>query len=370
MMQRSGSLGRRTGARSLRWRLAISIFLASAMLMSGLSAASGQASDQYQNNAAREARPSPSDEAENEAELEQALDEFISERNEVICPSVNEGEVTLSGPNIVCYAQIYALNDTSREIRQGDPIEDGCSFREPRPAPGTAEVEIVYDPDTCRKIVEIGTPASDFDAAFPTDAGEPSSSIANSGTTEESGTTSDSVTTAALQRKWVYAWSWFDEPARWAPFLDCDVEEGVLDGCVLPPVNTVYNYIDSVPDGDCVLAPGHTAYWERELTWLAATGWFVREQDHETPPSTVTCPRDQLKNSSHVHFENRGFCFGILSVLGLTETHTHYEPNAVDIHADGTRHITQELRKRGGCSQLLRSGKKADRGAGQNRRFN
>lgn len=301
---------------------------------------------------------------------EEALADFIDRRNEALCPLVNEGEVTLSGPNIVCYGQTYDLVDATREIRQGAPIQEGCSFRGPSPAAGAVQIEIVYDPDTCRQIVEIGTPASEADFEFGASPTEESSSA--SGEALGEGVGDVGLAAVALQRKWRYAWSWYDEPARWA--FGCDVEEGFADGCILPPVNRVYNYIDSVPDGSCVTAPGTTGWWERELTWLVATGWFIAEQSHETPPELITCPEDQLRNASNVHFKNATFCAAILglppALFGeLLATHTRYEPNAVDIHADGTRHVTQVLSKSGGCNQLLREGRKSPQGDGQNRRF-
>src|SRR5205823_12800952 len=72
---------------------------------------------------------------------------------------------TLAGPNVIDYSQgyqQYPLANDHQELRQGTALpEGGCQFSgtsvfKPGAVPIT-EVELAYDPDTCRDIVDVGT---------------------------------------------------------------------------------------------------------------------------------------------------------------------------------------------------------------------
>lgn len=316
-------------------------------------------------------------------EIERAIDEalsaYISARNEQLCPTVNEESPTLDGPDVVCYGQPYISNVESRYIQHGWPIDHGCAFTSLMPPHGMLAIEVVYDRTGCTRIIEVGVPAFDPTLTFaaPENGSVGSVTSGSSASSDANGFSQDSGDSGSVQssnlRLWRYSWSWFDEPARWV--FDGDVEAGAGDGCLLPPVNAVYHYIDSIPDGTCVVTPGTKAHWERELTWLTLTGWSIVSQSHQNPPPLIHCPTNRLDNLSHVHFRNRGFCASFLGIIFLPilptvfETHTRYEPNRVTIFASGQRSVGAQVSKSGGCHELLREGGKAPQGTGQNRRF-
>jgi hypothetical protein len=78
---------------------------------------------------------------------------------------------TLEGPNVVRYEpplyQRVEFEESYRIIRQGERRPDGsCTFErsttlrptDPPRKQVVIEVELAFDPDTCRSLVEIGTP--------------------------------------------------------------------------------------------------------------------------------------------------------------------------------------------------------------------
>lgn len=71
---------------------------------------------------------------------------------------------TLEGPNVVHYPLgPYAFTSARKELRQGFRAGDGCGMESTstlRPGdPPVQEIVIAEDPDTCRFLVLIGTPA-------------------------------------------------------------------------------------------------------------------------------------------------------------------------------------------------------------------
>ncbi len=72
----------------------------------------------------------------------------------------SDQESTLEGPNVIKYDHLYVLADSRIFIRQGTRLPGGgCEFAtETILAPGESitELEIAFDPDTCRSLNEAG----------------------------------------------------------------------------------------------------------------------------------------------------------------------------------------------------------------------
>jgi hypothetical protein len=74
-------------------------------------------------------------------------------------------EAMLEGPNVLNYGQPYELRASERFIVQGKRLPGGgCEFarssvmRSVSPStPEVAEIEVAFDPDTCRSLLERGT---------------------------------------------------------------------------------------------------------------------------------------------------------------------------------------------------------------------
>lgn len=210
--------------------------------------------------------------------------------------------LTLEGPDVITYGLApYELEDSTRIIRQGERTPNGgCAFSGERSlAPGESitEIEIAYDPSTCRSLFEVGVLVG---GAEGLDDSEDSDSA-----TETASTSAESdglFAVAALGRFAAYQWSWFDEPARW--IQGCDVE----DPCPpLPPVNTVRNGIEWSPDGACAVAPGTIGTMDFRITWLVLTGWQVVVNDWTHSPDPIPC-EDDIFSQNVNQFRNNAFC--------------------------------------------------------------
>lgn len=259
-------------------------------------------------------------------------------------------EVALEGPGVVYYGLgPYELAQSTQLIRQGKRMADGgCLFVSEttlRPNEARTEIEVAFDPATCRSLVEIGTLVSGNDFLENNWAGQEEASASEETT---SSLPSDLLATAALRpRQFASEWSWYDEPARWA--VSCDVEETVRDGCVLPPVNSVYNSIEWQPDGVCAVAPGTLSRADSEIRWLDRTGWNVIRNDWTRSSDPVPCEQDVFSRNVN-QFQNTRFCF--------STTNTWYEPNEVRGDKNGNATFQRVARKGGFCSSLLRFGHK------------
>lgn len=259
--------------------------------------------------------------------------------------------VTLSGPEVVDYGLAgYEFEDSTRHIVEGTPDSGGCRFTGEgtlQPGESVTQVEIAYDPATCRSLVERGTLVGD---------GPPEGSVRDGAQarSEAGGAPTDGLSAqSVLGRFRAYQWSWYDEPARWVQ--GCDVE----DSCgPLPPVNTVKNSVEWVPDGSCAVAPGYTGWNEYEITWLTLTGWEVKRNDWNHAPDPIPCEQD-IYSENYNHFQNRAFCTAVGGVLGaIFETNTYYEPNHVHGDRNGVAYYRWSARKSGLCSALLRFNQK------------
>lgn len=277
--------------------------------------------------------------------------------------------LTLSGPNVIHYGTSdYSLTASRQLLRQGTPTATGCEFLvEDRVQPGEnlAEIDVAYDPDTCRLIVARGVPVAGF--ADP-DPGSLSTSESESQAAAAEAE-APAFSAQALTRRQAYAWSWYDEPARWA--FGCDVEDGPAQGCLLPPVNYVKNTISWTPDGTCTVAPGTVADLTSQIAWLATTGWTVASNFWDRNGPLVAC-NETLKSRNQSHFENGFFCQALVNMLPIPDflkprvapTNTYYDPSGLQAFADGSALVTTVLRKDGGCQSFLREGRRFGAGLG------
>lgn len=256
---------------------------------------------------------------------------------------------------MVYYGQPYLLEDAERVLIQGTFLEDGsCQIGNERaidPNRETAEIEVAYDPATCRSLMETGTWIDDdsrvgIDPSSPAQRetekdGESASFVG--GSTEA---TSGSFTASNFPQHQAYSWTWFDEPARWLLF--CDVEDTAEDGCLLPPVNTVRNDITWTADGNCAVAPGTTANVSFAHTMLMNTGWTRPSHTWNRSSAPFDCSQP-IMSESFAHFNNQTFCGPFLP------TDTYHEPNGVYGFKDGTATYSWQMNRNTGiCSSLLR----------------
>lgn len=161
---------------------------------------------------------------------------------------------------------------------------------------------------------------------------------------------------ALNERHVAWSHSWYDDPPRW--LRNCDVD----DPCFVPPVNTVYNSVEWVPDGSCALKAGETGHSSYRLTWLAETGWEMTHHNWDHSPSVVYCPSN-IRSKSFATFENVPFCvFASTPIpihVPLDPVWTDYSPNGVAGQADGSATHVSSLTKGGAwCSAMLQAGDK------------
>jgi hypothetical protein len=238
-------------------------------------------------------------------------------------PRARTTDLTLEGPNVIFYEHPEVLEKATRSIRQGEFLPGGgCRFSGSAVlAPGEAitELELAFDPDSCRSLVETGTlvsrgtPAAD-PAWFATDA-EVRDSVA------ASAAGAASFLTASVAQS-AYIHSWYADP----PGLH---------------VNDVTSTIEWAPDGTCAWPAGSTAVFGRKYDWLWQTGWSLNSYNWSYGASCAS-----VYNESTVHFVNNVFCL-------LMVTNTYYEPNRVEGLPDGRAAFAWSNRKDGRCSFLL-----------------
>jgi hypothetical protein len=264
--------------------------------------------------------------------------------------------LTLEGDEVITYGlEPYELENSTRIIRQGERMPDGsCAFsaeRSLQPGESIAEIEIAYDPATCRSLYEVGILVGGDQGL---DGGADSDS-ATEGATTNPGSAGLSSAAAPIGTFAAFQWSWFDEPARWV--RGCDVE----DPCPpLPPVNTVRNGIEWSPDGTCAVAPGTIGWMDFRITWLVLTGWQVIRNDWAHSPDPIPCDQDIFSQNVN-HFQNRAFCAALLGPpFLLFPTNTYYDINKVRGDENGTAFFSWQWRKDGPCSALLRFNQKHD----------
>lgn len=279
--------------------------------------------------------------------------------------SVANDVLDLVGPAVSRYDLApYVLENSSRMIRQGVPVADGgCSFSGEKsllPGQSVTEIEIAYDPLTCRSLVESGILVGGDEGLVAADNSNDATG-AIPFTREPSGNESEASGSPASATQRAFMWSWYDEPARWT--LNCGVEQGFSEGCVLPTVNFVRNQIGWEPDGVCAVPPGTTGSTpDARIQKLTATGWSVAENIPNKSPVGPLCGDQNIFNENRVRFENRLFCAVLTQnpFLPFFATKTNYQPNHVSGDKNGTAFFKWTLSKSGPCSILLRSGARFD----------
>lgn len=279
--------------------------------------------------------------------------------------------LTLTGPNVIHYGTSdYSLTSSYQLLRQGTPTATGCEFFvEDRVQVGEdlAEIDVAYDPDTCRLVVARGVPAAGFAEPAP---GTLSTSESESQTAAVDAT-APAFSAQTLARRQAYAWSWYDEPLRWAVPGGCDVEDGPAQGCLLPPVNYVKNTISWSPDGTCAVPPGTVADLTSQIAWLRTTGWTVASNFWDRNGPLVGC-NETLRSRNKSRFMNDFFCQALVNTLPIPDilkprvapTNTYYDPSGLQAFADGSALVTTVLRKDGGCQSFLRGKRRSGAGLG------
>lgn len=184
------------------------------------------------------------------------------------------------------------------------------------------ELELAFDPDTCRSLIERGilVTSGDMTNLEETATSNGSTSVATSGPSASS--------TLGTWRATFH--SWFEDPP------------GIH-------VNDVINIVEWSPDGVCALPPGTTANVSFDLRWLTTTGWSLASHTWDRGGDCL-----RVWSGSTAQFTNGVFCLGF-------DTHTWYEPNYVEGRADSSAGTVWSVRKEGFCAFLLSANRTLDR---------
>jgi len=290
--------------------------------------------------------------------------------------SARASALELSGPHVISYEQgypAYSLADSHREIRTGTRLPDGgCQFRSsglagPRD-PAHGEVELAYDPDTCRDLVDVGVPTESANAAAPSPGvSEASSSTASAGGSGAGGVTG-AMAAAAIgcpQDTPNGGWgnnhivpgapysgnscravndTWYDEPARWV------TNRSAYD--TIPPVNEQLNFVEWTPDGSCAVTPGSLAWMGAWKQYLKLTGWYLVSDDWQHNADPLPCGPPVFSRST-VHVQNRAFCAAVIPIEVLFPTDVYYSPNYIEGRADAYHYWETVTTKSGLCGDTL-----------------
>lgn len=266
-------------------------------------------------------------------------------------PPTSPGELALRGPNVFYYPTNDRLHDSDKIVVQGTrTTAGGCSTTLPAVpyradgAPVT-QLELAYDPDTCRALFERGVLNDETSAATVT-----ASAATESEFNQRSYRSNRTGDSPAPHRYSAFHKSMYNEPAR------------LLFGD-LPPVNSVENRISWEPNGACALPSGTTANTSAQLEWLTLTGWY-RVSNIFTQAGRCS----GIRSESSVHYQNFDFCEVLVGQLPGPDllkdvlvprsdrfTNTYYKPNNIEglLFADGSFSATQTTSKDGFCSPLL-----------------
>ena len=235
--------------------------------------------------------------------------------------SVAQNEPTLSGPHVVKYQHHAVLADSKKFIRQGTPLSSGgCQFSSQtilKPGESVTELELVFDPDTCRSLVQSGKLVGEYREYFP--PGQIQTKI-DSKTHRAPGAPVSSDTTPSDPTASLH--SWYSDP-------------------IGLHVNDVTNIVAWSPNGTCAFPDGTIADTSQQLQWLTTTGWQLGPNTWSNGASCAS-----VFSTSNAQFINNVFC-------ALMTTNTYYQPNSVTGLPDGTASFNWVLTKDGTCSFLL-----------------
>lgn len=196
----------------------------------------------------------------------------------------------------------------------------GCEFSSQtilKPGESVTELELAFDSDTCRSLIQSGKLVGEYREYFPPgqiETKSASQTFGGSATAVPSDSTS-SDPTASIH-------SWFSDP-------------------IGLHVNDVTNTVVWSPDGTCALPDGTVATTSANYQWLGATGWQLGPNTWDRGASCTS-----VFSTSNVQFINNVFC-------ALMTTNTYYQPNSVTGLPDGTASFNVVQTKDGTCSFLL-----------------
>lgn len=263
-------------------------------------------------------------------------------------PSPSEGTIYYPGGR--------TIEDPVAVVRQGIKNAGGsCTLNGSEtlgPGEVVVEIERSFDPATCTSVFDRGVA---FSLGSDVDLGQ-----SQRQSREEVLTQEPDLLGGAASRQEAYNWSWYDEPARW--MFECDVEDEVDEGCLLPPVNTVRDHIVWVPGGSCPADVTQGVEVGFRTSWFTYSGWVnpVSIWQYQFGQS---CGR--VFSRSDEEFRNAVFCQAVVDFLspGLTPpvepTETKYRPNEVEGYGDGTAVFRWNVTKSGGCDSFLQFGRKS-----------
>jgi hypothetical protein len=235
--------------------------------------------------------------------------------------SVAQNEPILEGPRVVKYQHHVVLSASKKFIRQGVALSSGgCQFSSQtnlKPGESVTELELAFDPDTCRSLVQSGRLVGEYQEYFPPGQIETKfdSKVHLAPDIAGSPASPPNDPTASLH-------SWYSDP-------------------IGLHVNDVTNTVGWAPNGTCAFPDGTIATTTQELQWLTTTGWQLGPN---TWSNGASCAN--VFSTSNAQFINNVFCV-------MMTTNTYYQPNSVTGLPNGTANFNWVLTKDGTCSFLL-----------------
>ena len=233
--------------------------------------------------------------------------------------------VTLEGPNVITYEHDVTLENTSRSILEGERlVSGGCEFSGKRTLNQEArvtELELAFDPDTCRSLIESGTRVSG-DVSPEPDAERQARTQSVAAADGDAGVETGGEFSVISRRTRASLHSFYEDP----PGIN---------------VTDVTNSVEWTADATCALPPGTVADAATELAWFSPSGWGLQNAVFSFGGSC-----DGVGSQSDVHYKNGIFCL-------FMDTDNYYEPNRVIGQAGGTALYIWAQRKEGTCAFLL-----------------
>jgi hypothetical protein len=261
-------------------------------------------------------------------------------------------EPDLVGPHVTRYQLKEQLAGAHRVIRQGHRLPNGgCQFKvsvRVRPEDGLRrELELAYDPDTCRSLRVIGRPEQATANARSVQRRKTRVTATKSLgrhhlrarsarrgavklATPRSGVRAKAAQTAP--RYYGFLTTWFVDPV------------GVH-------VNEVQTGVNWAPDGACAMGqyPDNYSIHDWDYSYFEPTFWYL-ESATITYGLSSTDPCSNVFTEVRAHFGNTAFC------NPFAETDTWHDPNRTTGLPDGSAIVTYVLAKSGDCADLLEPG--------------
>lgn len=159
---------------------------------------------------------------------------------------IASSEPTLEGPNVIEYKHMIVMADTKTFIREGTRLPyGGCKFignTTLKKGESITELELKYDPDSCRSLIEVGTLISDEFIHSPdqieTEARVISKMPGSDTVVTETPSSNETKATSTARKAILH--SWYEDPVG-------------ID------LNNVKNSVEWHPNGSCAWPPGRLA---------------------------------------------------------------------------------------------------------------